>query len=263
MVSEKRIPTMRNSLRSLLDKGVEVATVLDVGILTGTQPLIETFPDRPHHLFEPVDLHFGQIQKNYRNIDFHLHHVALSDSDGTTYLARRAIHRDGRITHSEVVETPVSRSEVPDLVDCLEIPRLRLDTVMERESPPVPYLLKIDVDGHEMNVLRGAERSLEKCSVVVIEAPLNRVELPHFFERSAFLMSHGFYLMDIVDLAYYDGILWQADLVFVSQSIVRARPELRPFEAEGFKFSGENWYPLSDRLFKGWSEKQKLLEGGS
>lgn len=245
-----RIPTMQNSLEALLDAGVEVSCVLDVGMLTGTGPLIRTFPNVPHHLFEPVDLHFQQLEKNYKNIDSKLHHVALSDSDGEIYLACRAIHGDGRITHSEVVEKPVTTEDIPDLVSCKPIRRACLDTILEGEDIRGGLLLKIDVDGHEMSVLRGADKTLELASIVVIEAPINRVELPHFFERSNYLMSKGFCLMDIVDLAYYDGVLWQVDLVFVKKEIVNKADRLRPFEASAFSFEKEKWYPSGDRLYK-------------
>jgi FkbM family methyltransferase len=245
-----RYPTMQDSLNVLLDAGVPVNTVLDVGILTGTAPLIETLPKVPHHLFEPVDLHFDQINKNYRNIESKLHHVALSDEDGEIYLARRAIHRDGRITHSEIVNRPVTTADFPDLVDCKSVPRRRLDSIATEEDWPDNCLLKVDVDGHEIEVLAGAEDTLRKTSIAIIEAPLNRVSLPHFFARSEHMRSRGFYLMDIVDLAYYDGVLWQVDLVFVREDIVQNTYKLRPFQAENFKFEREKWLPLGQGSYK-------------
>lgn len=245
-----RLPTMSDSLRVLLERGVQVNTVLDVGILTGTEPLIRVLNNVPHQLFEPVDLHFPKIAENYRNIEHKIHQVALSDRDGSAYLACRSIHIDGRITHAEVVERPVTASDVDGFVSCVEIPMTRLDTIVGKEAPEAPYLLKIDVDGHEMQVLRGARNTLPDVSIVVIEAPLNRTDQPHFFERSAFLMDHGFFLMDITELAYYAGILWQVDLVFVRRDLVEAIPELRPFEAENFRFARDHWYPLTERMFR-------------
>lgn len=244
-----RFPTMQSSLRQLLDSGVPIASVLDVGILTGTQPLMDVLGHLPHHLFEPVDLHFDQIRSNYRNIEHELHQVAISDTDGTCYLACRSIHNNNTVTHSRIADEPVTKEEEDGFVSCTEITKSRLDTIVQQHSITKPYLLKIDVDGHEMPILRGAEQTLEDCSVVVIEAPLNRVELPQFFERSSHLMSSGFYLMDIVDLAYYNGVLWQVDLVFVRQSIVNEIDQLRPFEASTFAFDRELWNPLSASSF--------------
>lgn len=243
-----RMPTMQDSLKVLLECGVEVNTVLDVGILTGTQPLMEVFPDIKHHLFEPVDLHFKTISNNYRNISHELHHVALSNEDGSVFLACKSIHNDGKITHSEVVPDEVSDKDVPGLISCKEIKRARLDSITKDARIEPPYLLKIDVDGHEMPILEGALQTLKDSTIVVIEAPLNKVALPHFFERSKFLMDNGFYLVDIVDLAYYDGMLWQADLVFVRKSVADNIDRLRPFESDSFAFEREKWKPLSNEL---------------
>ena len=243
-----RMPTMQDSLKVLLDCGVQVNTVLDVGILTGTQPLMDVFPGIKHHLFEPVDLHYKTISRNYRNISHELHQVALSNEDGNVYLAGKSIHNNGKITHSEVVPDKVTEEEITGLVSCKQIKRARLDTVINESQIEPPYLLKIDVDGHEMPILEGAEQALKDSTIVVIEAPLNKVVQPHFFERSQHLMDNGFYLVDIVDLAYYDGILWQADLVFVKKSLVDSIDRLRPFESESFVFEQKKWRPLSNEL---------------
>ena len=56
--SSNRITTMQSALYALLKAGVKVGTVLDVGVLTATRPLMEVFPTTEHHLFEPVSAHF-------------------------------------------------------------------------------------------------------------------------------------------------------------------------------------------------------------
>ena len=232
---------MQDSLRVLLDCGIQIKTVLDVGIYTGTQPLMDVFPKTKHHLFEPVNLHFKTISANYRNIPHELHHVALSDADGNVYLACSSINNDGKITHSQVIPKKLKSKDMPGLVSCTEIRQAKLDTIIGENFVPPPYLLKVDVDGHEIPVLKGAPRVLNNSSVVVIEAPLDKANLPHFFERSQYLMDSGFYLVDIVDLAYYNGVLWQADLIFVRKDIVDTTDRLRPFESDTFAFEGNKW----------------------
>jgi len=239
---------MQDSLRVLLDCGIQVKTILDVGIYTGTQPLMEVFPKTKHHLFEPVDLHFNTISANYKNIPHELHHVALSDTDGRVYLACCSINNGEKITHSQIVPKKLNSKDMPGLVSCTEVRQAKLDTIIDGNLVPSPYLLKVDVDGYEIPVLKGALRVLNNSSVVVIEAPLNKANLPNFFERSQYLMDSGFYLVDIVDLAYYDGVLWQADLVFVRKDIVNTNDRLRPFESDTFAFEGSKWSLLSDRI---------------
>jgi len=239
----KRRANMRQSLNVLLGHGVEVATVLDVGILYGTPSLIKTFPDIPHHLFEPVTVHLDKIRKTYKKIEHTLHQVALSDMDGQAYLACHSVRRNGKITHSKVVSRPINEDEQPGLVSCDAITKARLDTIMQTHRDiEAPYLLKVDVDGQELKVLEGAAETLQSCSIVVIEAPLERTALPALMERTGYLLARGFRLMDIVDMAYYNGVLWQVDLVFVREEIVQEVAALRPFQSPGFTFDKRAWY---------------------
>ena len=243
-----RIPTMQSALYALLRCDVNIETVLDVGVLTATTPLMEVFPDSEHHLFEPVSAHFEAIAQNYKNIKHTLHHLALSDQDGDAYLASKSINRDGIVTHSEVISSSQEADNIDGLVSCEKIKQSRLDTITDNSDITKPYLLKIDVDGQELAILNGAMNTLKDTSIVVIEAPLNKVITPLFFERAKFLQDNGFYLLDIVDFAYYDGILWQVDLVFVRKDIVDNNDRLRPFEANGFNYDNNKWDSLSDNI---------------
>ncbi|HBV12414.1 MAG TPA: hypothetical protein DEB60_04725 [Brevundimonas sp.] len=77
-----------------------------------------------------------------------------------------------------------------------------------------PYFLKIDVDGLEVKILNGAERTLPLCSVVMIEA-----DKANLVERLSFMLSRGFELYDFAEPAYYDDAFWQCDLIFVNVAI--------------------------------------------
>lgn len=243
-----RGPTLRDSLRTLKDCGLGVRTVLDVGVLSGTPPLIEAYPEARHHLFEPARVHFPEIRRRYRRIDHELHEVAVSDTEGTCYLTCRSIVGGGRVTHAEIGDRPRTAADVSGFISCDEIPKRTLDSILEGRELRRPVLLKIDVDGHELPVLRGAARTLEASTIVVLEAPLTRGPECAFFERANFVRERGFELVDVVDPAYYDGILWQADLVFLRSEEIRERPRLRPFQGEEFRFDGRRWDPLGERL---------------
>lgn len=73
-----------------------------------------------------------------------------------------------------------------------------------------PALLKIDVDGAELDVIRGSENALHKIAAVVIESTA-----PNLSATLECLT--GFDLFDIVDLAYCGAQLHQCDLVLVNR----------------------------------------------
>lgn len=242
-MTNNRFPTMENSLETLVRFGVPVNSILDVGVQGGTKPLMAVFPDLPHYLFEPVDAYFNNIRNAYKNYRHELIHVALSDEDGKAWQVGISRDNSGKVTHSWVSDREVSTKEEAQLVECKPIRKAKLDTVMQTLSLPAgPWLLKVDVDGHEIPILRGAEKTLRNTSVVVVEAPLHTM-----LARSEVLLNAGFQLFDIVDLSYYYGTLSQVDLVFVRQDLVNANAELRPWQTKTFAW--EAWRPLNHTFF--------------
>ena len=79
-----------------------------------------------------------------------------------------------------------------------------------------PYLLKVDVDGAEMQVLEGAEETLTNASLVMLEA-----SVVNLVERGAAMDRLGFQLCELVDLCYYDRRFVQVDMVFISKKILK------------------------------------------
>jgi FkbM family methyltransferase len=232
MTEYARSPHLRDSLRTLVDLGVEVASVLDVGVFEHTRVLMELFADVRHHLFEPVEDFLPKIRENYGGLEFELHHVALSDSDGEGILVLRSNSGTTKITHAHLSDRPVDRSVDPRVIRCCPVRKARLDSLVPSLDAPAPHLLKIDVDGHELEILRGATQTLRRSSLVVVEAPLGPREKPRLMERASFLLDHGFYLFDIVGHGYYARLLHQVDLVFVRGDIVDASDALRPRETQ-------------------------------
>lgn len=239
----KRKPTMIDALQTALEFGVEVNTVLDVGILTGTPALQTVFPDIKHHLFEPMDIYYSEINKNYKDMDYVLHNVAVSDVDGDAWQVHISKDTSGKITHSYLSDRPKTEIDDPNIVDCKTIKKATLDSCMEGIQCKEPFLLKLDVDGHEMLILRGAPYTLSKSSLVVIEATVNNL-----IERAGFMVRNGFVLFDIVDLAYYAGALWQVDLIFVKSELVQENDRLNPLP-KAKKLDWSLWYTLTPNHF--------------
>lgn len=233
----RRIPDGTNSLLTLKELGVEVRSILDIGVLHGTPPLMQCFPHLRHYLFEPIDEHFDTIRQNYASIDYELHHVALSSSDGDAWQVGVCLDGSGKITHSQISDHEVTKAQNPDLVSCKKVRKTKLDTLTADLRPMTPYLLKIDVDGHEIPILEGATETLAHASVVMIE-----VTAPTLIARGHFLERHGFQLFDIVDLSYYGDVFYQADAVFVRKDIIRDNPRLRPMQQGPFQ--RERWQTL-------------------
>lgn len=78
----------------------------------------------------------------------------------------------------------------------VSVPCRRLDSIIEELAPKPPYAIKLDVQGLEARVLRGATRSLASTAVVVCE-----VLVHNFSEIHAELEKAGFALHDLTESA--------------------------------------------------------------
>ena len=230
-----RIPSKQNSLQFLRNQGLSVGTIIDIGVQTQTKELIQVFPDLKHILFEPVEEYYSLIAQSYKSINYDLIKCAVSNENGTAVLNVTSKDNDkGFITHSQIgskENSPLART----------VEKITLDSFFEKNNYPKPYLLKIDVDGHEIPILEGSVNSLNDCSCVIIEATLT--SLP---QRMNFLTSKGFVLWDIVDLAYYYDNLSQVDLIFLNQT-EKNKANFNPWS--NFEFKWDQWVNLN-KLFE-------------
>jgi FkbM family methyltransferase len=206
-----RHPTKSDCLARLRSIGLPISTIIDVGVLSSTPELIAAFPDKVHVLIEPIVEWNSIIHENYRNIDYTLINVAATNQDEPVLLQLQSISPDHPITHARITEKPAFGTGSRTVVG------RRLDTLVGERTLTAPFLLKIDVDGAELLIIAGAAKTLQSCSVVIVEVGLHT-----FQPRFALLAEAGFELFDVVDLAYYDDRLCQFDAVFVKTSLMQA-----------------------------------------
>ena len=99
-----------------------------------------------------------------------------------------------------------------------------------RERGLRPDFLKIDVQGYELEVLKGAQGILQSIEVVFTE--VNHIEVyrgaPLAAEVIDWLAQRGYALHDVCNFMSRprDGALWQTDMIFVRHdSPLRASKE--------------------------------------
>ncbi|MCC6305375.1 MAG: FkbM family methyltransferase [Rhodobacteraceae bacterium] len=209
-----RRPLSGESYARLRALGVPVGTVVDVGVLSCTPSLMAGWPDVPHLLIEPIADWEPKIRANYtqRKIAHDLALVAAADRDGSMAMETSTVLTGVPVSHARLAEKP--RAGAPTR----SVPVRRLDTLLPERGARPPYLLKIDVDGAELDILRGARGILPDCSIVVVEAGLLSL-----VERASAVAAAGFQFFDFVDPCYYDGRLWSFDLVFLNEKTIAER----------------------------------------
>lgn len=195
--------TKWGALESLKQGGLQPTTILDVGVEQGTPELLYTFPDAKHVLIEPVREHEALIRGAYRRIrNVHIVWAAAHSEAGI-----------GSLSVTRSLDTATLRPSVgerwnPELSRQVEL--VTLDALCEKDEIEGPYLLKVDVDGTDLEVLKGAQRVLGDTDCVVIESSSEQI-----VERASFLQDQGFFLWGIVDVGFKREVLYQMDLVFL------------------------------------------------
>ncbi len=232
-----RFPSKSDCLKFLIRSGLEPGTIIDVGVHTGTQELMAAFPKVRHLLIEPEAAHAEAIARNYANIPHEFVAAAASDRDGEAVLTSEHRGESAEVTHSRFLDDGTNAGAG------LPVRLATLDTLVAEAQCEGPFFLKIDTDGHEMEVLGGAKETLKQAAVVVIEAPLHSLS-----ERCVALEAAGFKLFDIIDLAYYYDTLAQVDLVFINPRVFN-RPAFKPWQTYEFKWTAwRQLQPVSARL---------------
>jgi FkbM family methyltransferase len=91
-----------------------------------------------------------------------------------------------------------------------------LDAVAEQHG--VPELVKLDVEGFELEVMKGASRLLGATEIFIIEVALFRfVDRPMLHDVVAFMAARDYYAYDIAGFVRrpHDGAVGLVDLCFV------------------------------------------------
>jgi FkbM family methyltransferase len=196
-----------NALLNLNRSGFKPSIVFDVGAQVGTPELYNAYPDAHHIFIEPVAECvpiLNEIACKLRSAS--VINCAVSNVNGKTSLSVTPSRQ-----YSSIESTIGNESR--------EIEVKTVDSIYEDINIEGPILLKIDVDGIEVKVLKGSKFVLQQDCVVVIEASMAD-DNPRFNHIVEYLASYGYIVYDIVDPLYRqsDWHLWQVDLIFVKEN---------------------------------------------
>ena len=97
------------------------------------------------------------------------------------------------------------------------IPLVTIDSLIEEGWTPMPDMVKLDIQGLELEVLRGAGRCFGQTELFVVEVSFFETEgYPPFVDIVSFMAENGYVVFDIVDLKRLpNSALLQADFCFV------------------------------------------------
>lgn len=199
-------------------------TVLDIGANAGqfARNVRASMPDCTVHSFEPLPGPFAELQKLAANRpQFHCHNFALGERSGA------AIIHTGEYTASSSLLKPAQHlsDSLPQVVpdQDRDIPIMRLDDWAPTVSLSYPLFVKLDVQGYELQVIRGGTETLRRASAILSE--LSFVELyenqPLIVDIVEAMKAMGFRLADIYEVSQdpATGLGFQCDGLFLPMDV--------------------------------------------
>ena len=199
--------------------GFRPQTIFDVGVATGTTGLYKVFRDVRYVLVDPLT----ESEPFMKEICARVH--------GASYVLAAAGAKPG--VQDFAVHPGLSGSGALLKGDYPRrtVPAVTLDQLVDEQGLPGPFLVKIDVQGAELDVLEGLQRHADKAEVVLLETSLWADRKKHgatFAQIVAYMDRRDMVLYDVATIGYRprDGAIAEMDLVFCQR-----KSELRRFKS--------------------------------
>jgi FkbM family methyltransferase len=211
LIKEKLgVPSQESALKKLKALDYAPKTALDIGAYEGKWAT--TF----RHIFNDCNIlmiegqtgkekYLKALAEKYHNIDYNIVLLgsAVQPVKFNIYETASSVLEENNNTNAKVEER------------CLDT----LDNLVKGSIYSAPDFIKIDTQGYELEILKGAENSISNASAVLLEVSLLDIykNCPLVNDVMSFMAKHNFVLYDICSLMRrpLDGALYQSDFLFV------------------------------------------------
>jgi len=201
-----------------LSKICHPQTVIDVGVGCGTYPLYEAFPTSYFVLVEPLEEYKSSINEILSKYKGEVHYKAVGNEKGIIEINVDTVDLS--------LSTHFDRTKLTESGNRLEKRKVEITTLDEilnqHDSLERPLVLKVDTEGNDLNVLKGASVLLESTDFVIAEVSIaTRFENSYEFEDLVtFMSANGFSLFSFLFIAHLAKEIRPryADVVFVRRN---------------------------------------------
>jgi FkbM family methyltransferase len=204
---------------------LRVETVFDVGANVGqsARKYLNEFPGSRIYCFEPVGENLQKLEENLRGQrNVQSFKLALSSAKGTGEMELGGDSQMFLLSR----DVPGTQSQSSKRLE--EVPLETLDGFCRDRNIDLISFLKIDTEGNDLEVLKGAEGLLsqQKIDVVEVETGMNGKNQRHvpFGDFTVFLEARRYFLFGVYDQAHEwptrEPHLRRSNAVFISERTV-------------------------------------------
>jgi len=204
---------MFDKIRLLKDKGYYPDTILDIGAHHGnwTKSMKEIYNSK-YYLFEAI--HYSELNQ-FNDPSVEVFNVVLNEKVGIIKWYEMKNTGDSIFkenTHHFEKCIPIER-------ECIDLNTHILHNNILKESKNI--LMKIDCQGAEIPILKGATSILNNTDFIILEIPFfgkYNEGVANFLEHIKFMDTIGFIVYDIIDKHLINGFTLQVDILFINKN---------------------------------------------
>jgi hypothetical protein len=143
--------------------------------------------------------------------------AAASDRSGTVHLAIQGA--------SELNEVVAGDRESLPPGQYVDVPCLTLDSLIEKEKLQTVDILKLDAEGHEINVLRGCDRILKEFTPVILYENVagsqgSNYEVADFLKQKGYcLYSYQPFIQQLISLNSHEELNGNLNIIAVPNAV--------------------------------------------
>jgi FkbM family methyltransferase len=205
---------MFDKIQILKDKGYEPDTIIDVGAHHGswTKSMRNIYGNSKYYLFEGID--YNELHEFNNNEKIKVYNEILNE-------------KKEEVSWYQMKNTgdSIFREKTHHFANCEVIKRNSIDLnsfIKEKGilEDSKNIFIKIDCQGAEIPILKGATEILDKTDFILLEIPLfgeYNEGVPNFLEHITYMDSIGFVSYDIVDRHYVNNFNMQIDMLFINK----------------------------------------------
>jgi FkbM family methyltransferase len=211
---------MCGQLHHLRENGFEPQAVIDIGANVGdwSRAAAAVFQSSQFFMVDGNPDNEGRLraaQRDIPNSQYAVHLLGPERRDGVPFYSMGS-----------------GSSVLPEFTSferrTIQLRMTTLDELLKEVRISPPALMKLDVQGYELEILRGGNQALQRCEVVIAETtliPFNE-GAPLFAEVVKFMDEAGFVVYDFCGQARRssDHALFQADVIFVRNTSDLRKP---------------------------------------
>ena len=205
---------MFNRLLKLKQKGYYPDTILDIGAYHGiwTNNMKKIYNDSKFYLFEAIN--YDELNR-FLNTDINVYNVLLND-------------KIENVNWYEMKNTGDSmfKEKTSAFINCNPIIRQSIDLnthILQNNilQDSKNIFIKIDCQGAEIPILKGASNILNKTDFIMLEIPFfgcYNEGVPNYLEHIIFMNNIGFIPYDMLENHYMNDFNIQIDILFINKN---------------------------------------------